>query len=126
MTCNNTIEPVDHSPTFLRVLYEKKPPPFFLRTPFSLPLPSFLSFFLFSPPPLFVLSLFKEKKEKWRCVSQEGNQSKKEKEKKVTNQIILLNNYLLKRLFAASRSSLFVGSRLFAIIVTFSSDKSSK
>lgn len=56
--------------------YMKKNPPFFLRTPFSLPLPSFLSFFsshsAFSPRSKEV---FKEKKEKRTCVPQEVNQS---------------------------------------------------
>lgn len=73
MTCNNTIEPVDHSPSFL--LHEKNPP-FFLRTPFSLPLPSFLSFFSsHSASSPRSKEVFKEKKEKRTCVPQEVNQS---------------------------------------------------
>ena len=56
--------------------YMKKNPPFFLRTPFSLPLPSFLSFFSsHSASSPRSKEVFKEKKEKRTCVPQEVNQS---------------------------------------------------
>lgn len=56
--------------------YMKKNPPFFLRTPFSLPLPPFLSFFSsHSASSPRSKEVFKEKKEKRTCVPQEVNQS---------------------------------------------------
>lgn len=73
MTCNNTIEPVDHSPSFL--LHEKKSP--FLFAHSVLTSSSFLSFFLFlhSASSPRSKEVFKEKKEKRTCVPQEVNQS---------------------------------------------------